>query len=157
MMAKLRWILGVLALIAAAPAVGQEALNATAARSFVAGKLFSFRCFDGTYGAGRIFNDGSVIGRIRFGGNGLLRFVRLPEGTLYQHGEQICASLRGMPFNPCFNLTRTSDRSFRGALASFGLGFMYCDFQRYGRTLLVRRRAPSVTGSITGGAAPPAP
>jgi hypothetical protein len=134
--------------------MGQEALKATAARAFVAGKLFSFRCFDGTYGAGRIFNDGSVVGRIRFGGNGLLRFVRLPEGTLYQRGEQICASLRGMPFSPCFNLTQTSDRSFRGALAGFGLGFMYCDFNRHGPTQLVRTRTPRITGSITGGATP---
>ena len=152
MMAKLRWILGLLALVAATPAVGQEALNATAARSFVAGKMFAFRCFDGTYGAGRIFDNGSVIGRISFGGNGLLRFVRLPEGTLYQRGEQICASLRGMPFYPCFNLTQTSERSFRGALAAWGLGFMYCDFNRYGRTALLRKRAPRLTGSITGDA-----
>jgi len=157
MMAKLRWILGVLALVAAAPAMGQETLNATTARSFVAGKLFAFRCFDGTYGAGRIFNNGAVTGRIRFGGNGLLRFVRLPEGTLYQRGEQICASLRGMPFDPCFNLTRTSERSFRGALASFGLGFMYCDFHRYGNTLLARRRAPQITGTVASGETPAAP
>ena len=156
-MAKLRWILGVLALVAATPAPAQEALNATAARSFVAGKMFSFRCFDGTYGAGRIFNNGSVVGRIRFGGNGLLRFVRLPEGTLFQRGEQICASLRGMPFDPCFNLTQTSERGFRGALAGFGLGFMYCDFNRHGPTLLARRRTPRITGSIPGGATPPVP
>jgi hypothetical protein len=153
-MAKLRWILCALALVAATPAAGQDALDATAARAFVAGKLFSFRCFDGTYGAGRIYNDGSVIGRIRFSGNGLIRFVRLPEGTLYQRGDQICASLRGMPYSPCFDLKRTSDRSFRGALAGWGLGFMYCDFNRQSPTRLVRRRAPSITGSITAGDQP---
>jgi hypothetical protein len=153
-MAKLRWILGALALVAATPAASQDAMTATAARAFVAGKLFSFRCFDGTYGAGRIFNNGAVVGRIRFSGNGLLRFVRLPEGTLYQRGDQICASLRGMPYSPCFDLTRTSDRSFRGALAGWGLGFMYCDFNRQSPTQLVRRRAPSITGSIKGSLAP---
>jgi hypothetical protein len=156
-MVKLRWILGVLALVAATPAAGQEVMTATVARSFVAGKLFTFRCFDGTLGAGRIFDNGSVIGRIRFSGAGLLRFVRLPEGTLYQRGEQICATLRGMPFDPCFNLTRTSERSFRGALAGFGLGFMYCDFNREGRTLLARRRAPHITGTIASGETPPTP
>ena len=31
-------------------------------------------------------------------------------------------------FEPCFNLVRLDDRSFRGAVS--GLGFAYCDFTR---------------------------
>ena len=34
------------------------------ARRFIAGKLYSFRCFEGTAGAGRIQHDGSVVGII---------------------------------------------------------------------------------------------
>jgi hypothetical protein len=33
-----------------------------------------------------------------------------------------------MPFQPCFNLQKTSHVSFRGAVS--GLGFAYCDFSR---------------------------
>jgi hypothetical protein len=156
-MAKLRRLIMALLVAAASPAAAEEVLNATAARAFVAGKLFNFRCFDGTHGAGYIFNDGSVTGRITFGGQGILRYMRLPVGTLYERGDQICATLRGLPFDPCFNLTRTSPRSFRGALASFGLGFMYCDFHRDARTIVARRRGPSTTGSIPTGATPASP
>ena len=35
--------------------------------------------------------------------------------------EAVCASLQGMPFEPCFHLEKTDDRSFRGSLS--GLGF----------------------------------
>ena len=40
----------------------------------------------------------------------------------------MCASLQGMPFEPCFNLEKMNERSFRGSVA--GLGFAYCDFTR---------------------------
>jgi len=43
-------------------------------------------------------------------------------------GDRYCATLRGLPFEPCFNLNRTSSVSFRGAVS--GLGFAYCDFNR---------------------------
>jgi len=43
----------------AVPALA-EPLSAEAARRFVAGKQFSFTCFEGTVGSGRIFSDGSV-------------------------------------------------------------------------------------------------
>jgi hypothetical protein len=33
-----------------------------------------------------------------------------------------------MPFEPCFHIEKTDDRSFRGSLS--GLGFAYCDFTR---------------------------
>jgi len=34
--------------------------------------------------------------------------------------------VKGAFFNPCFNLNKTSERSFRGAVSGFG--FAYCDF-----------------------------
>ena len=133
-------VLPLLALLTAAPAAAQQILTGEEARSFVAGKLFAYSCFDGTRGAGRIFADGSVAGNIRFVGSDVLRYLRLPENTLYVRGDQVCATLRGLPFEPCFTVTRTSSHSFRGAFANFGLSFMYCDFTREGRMLLARRR-----------------
>jgi hypothetical protein len=40
----------------------------------------------------------------------------------------VCASLQGIPFEPCFNLDKMDDRSFRGSVSGFG--FAYCDFTR---------------------------
>ena len=111
-----------------APAVA-EPLNAEQARHFVAGKLFSFTCFEGTTGSGRIFADGSVAGVVRMGG-GNTRFMHMPPGTLYAKNEGICSNMKGALFNPCFDLNRTSDKSFRGTIS--GLSFAYCDFVRGG-------------------------
>jgi hypothetical protein len=112
-----------------APALA-EPLNAVAARQFVAGKLFAFTCFEGTTGTGRIFNDGSVAGVVRMRGDGNTRFMHLPPGTLFPKGEAICSNVKGAFYNPCFELTRTSDKSFRGAVS--GISFAYCDFVRHG-------------------------
>lgn len=144
-MSRMRMALSVLLLLAAIPAAAQEYMNASAARNFVAGRLFSYSCFDSTSGAGRIFDDGSVSGTIRVFGQGPIRYLRLPEGTLYERGDRICARLHGLFFEPCFNLTRTSENSFRGAVS--GLGFMYCDFNRGETTRVARKRAPRKRGA----------
>jgi len=57
MLLRVAVVLGLAAV--AAPAIA-EPMNAESARKFVAGKLFSFTCFEGSTGTGRIFNDGSV-------------------------------------------------------------------------------------------------
>lgn len=121
----------VIAVLLFASPASAESLTAKQARTFVAGKLFSYNCFDGTTGVGRINNDGSAAGTIRILGKDPTRYVRLPVNTLYESGEQICATLKGLPFTPCFVLTKTSAHSFRGAVS--GMGFMYCDFVRGGR------------------------
>ncbi len=126
-----------------ATSASAESMNAKQARAFVAGKLFSYQCFDGTTGVGRINNDGSAAGTIRILGKDPTRYVRLPVNTLYESGDQICATLKGLPFTPCFNLTKTSEFSFRGAVS--GLGFMYCDFVRGGRPAPKRTRAPQAS------------
>src|SRR5437764_14362871 len=113
----------------AIPAKAEE-LRATEARQFIAGKHFSYSCFDGTTGNGRIYADGSVAGYIQPGGTGPRRYVVLPTGTLRTTGDRYCASLRGIPFEPCFNLERTSQVSFRGSIS--GLSFAYCNFVRRG-------------------------
>jgi hypothetical protein len=117
----------VAALVAAVP-VSAQTMNADAARRFVVGKLFAFNCFDGSRGVGRIYGDGSVIGTMQYRGSGPTRSVWMPAGTLKVKGEAVCAALKGMPFEPCFTLTRTSEHSFRGAVSGFG--FAYCDFTR---------------------------
>jgi hypothetical protein len=117
----------VLGLMASAPAFAEE-LKPEEARRFIAGKLFAFNCFEGTRGAGRIYPDGSVSGSIQFGGSGPVRNVRLPAGTLQVKPEAVCASMKGLPFQPCFNLQKIDQASFRGSVS--GLGFAYCDFNR---------------------------
>ena len=83
-------------------------MRADEARRFIAGKHFAYNCFEGTTGHGRIYADGSVAGYIQVGGTARRRYVVLPAGTLRVKGDQYCASLRGMPFEPCFNVDRTS-------------------------------------------------
>ena len=63
------------------PAKAEE-IRADEARHFIAGKHFSYTCFDGTTGNGRIYADGSVAGYIQPGGTGPRRYVVLPTGTL---------------------------------------------------------------------------
>ena len=123
-------------LLAAGAAVA-EPMNAETARRFVVGKYFAYSCFDGTRGSGRINGDGSVVGTIQMRGTGPVRYAMLPPGTLRVKGEAVCASVRGMPFEPCFNLNKTDAQSFRGSVS--GMGFAYCDFtHRYTRQSVVR-------------------
>ena len=116
-------------LLTAVPAVAGE-LRAEDARRMVVGKLFAYTCFEGTRGMGRVHSDGSVIGTIQFQGGGPVRNAWLPAGTLRVKGEAVCATVKGMPFEPCFNLEQTGQNSFRGTV--YGLGFAYCDFTRRG-------------------------
>ena len=126
----------VVGLLTAAPAIAGE-MSAEEARRFVIGKMFSYTCFEGTRGQGRVHPDGSVVGSIQFQGQGPVRYAALPPGTLRVKGESICASLRGLPMQPCFNLDRTSESSFRGSVS--GLGFAYCEFTRnQGRAYVIR-------------------
>ena len=121
-----------------------EDLAPDQASAFVVGKLFSFSCFEGTAGMGRIFPDGSVVGTIRIRGEGETRFAALPPGTIRVDGPAICAHLSGLPITPCFRVQRIDNRSFHGSVA--GLDFAYCDFyQRNPRAHLVSKPANSPT------------
>ncbi len=62
-------LFAVASLWAAVPAVAGN-MGADEARRFVVGNLFSFTCFEGTSGEGRVYADGSVGGVIRLGGSG---------------------------------------------------------------------------------------
>ena len=114
-------------------------MNADEARRFVAGKVFTFTCFDGTRGAGRILDDMGAVGAVQFSGSGPIRHIRLPGNTLQIRGQAVCASLRGLPFEPCFNLDRTDEVSFRGSVS--GMSFAYCDFHHQGGTQMLMARA----------------
>ena len=123
-------------LLAAVPAIAGE-MSADEARRFAIGKMFSYTCFEGTRGQGRVHPDGSVVGSIQFQGQGPMRYAALPAGTLRVKGESVCASLRGLPIEPCFNLVRTDSNSFRGSVS--GLGFAYFEFTpNQGRAHVVR-------------------
>ena len=123
-----------------APALAGS-MNAEEARRFVSGKVFAFSCFDGTRGAGRILDDGGAAGSVQFSGAGPTRYMRLPGNTLQVRGQAICASLKGIPFEPCFNLNKTTEVSFRGAVS--GMGFAYCDFNHQGAAQMLMARANS--------------
>jgi hypothetical protein len=111
--------------VGTASAVAEE-LAPEQARAFVVGKLFSYTCFDGTVGMGRIFSDGSVVGTIRPGGQSQVRFAALPAGTIKVSSNSMCAHLAGLPIEPCFRVQKIDYRSFRGSIS--GLSFAYCDF-----------------------------
>src|SRR5215813_9754251 len=114
-------------------------MTADEARRFVAGKIFVFSCVDGTRGAGRILDDMGAAGSVQFSGQGPIRHVRLPGNTLQIRGQSVCASLRGLPFEPCFNLDKTSEVTFRGSVS--GMSFAYCDFRHQGGTQMLMARA----------------
>jgi hypothetical protein len=122
-----RSLVVVAGIVAAMPAWAGE-LKPEEAKRFVAGKYFSYTCFEGSSGSGRINADGSVLGTIQVRGSGPVHLVALPTGTIRVQPDSICASLRGMPFQPCFTVQQTDAQSFRGAIS--GLGFAYCDFTR---------------------------
>src|ERR1700729_4218029 len=152
-----RIVLGaVTAAVTFAPAIAGS-MNADEARRFVAGKVFAFTCFDGTRGTGRILDDMGATGAVQFSGAGPIKRIRLPGNTLQVRGQAVCASLHGLPFEPCFNLDKKDDRSFRGSVS--GMGFAYCDFHHQGggqQMLMARAVArpralrPEVTGSTDG-------
>jgi hypothetical protein len=151
-----RFVLGAIAAGALITPALAGMMTAEEARRFVAGKVFSFTCFDGTRGAGRILDDMGAAGAVQFSGAGPIRHIRLPGNTLQIRGQAVCASLRGLPFEPCFNLDKTSEVSFRGSVS--GMGFAYCDFhhQGGGKQMLMARavahprslRRAEQTGSI---------
>src|SRR6202140_2588147 len=151
-----RFVLGVVTAGAViAPALAGQVMNADEARRFVAGKVFAFSCFDGTRGAGRVFEDGGAAGAVQFSGAGPVRHMRLPGNTLQVRGQAVCASIKGIPFEPCFNLDKKDERNFRGSVS--GMGFAYCDFRHQGAAQMLMARAvarprslhpPERTGSV---------
>jgi hypothetical protein len=114
-------------------------MTADEARRFVAGKVFVFTCFDGTRGAGRILDDMGAAGAVQFSGGGPVRHLRLPGNTLQIRGQAVCASIKGIPFEPCFNLDKKDERNFRGSVS--GMGFAYCDFHHQGAAQMLMARA----------------
>src|SRR4051794_28540469 len=118
------------------------------ARRVVAGKGVAVTCFDGPRGAGRVLDDLGAAGSIQFSGAGPMRHVRLPGNTLQVRGQAICASLKGLPFEPCFNLDKRDERSFRGSVS--GMGFAYCDFRHQGASQMLMARAVARPRSLHG-------
>ena len=135
-----RFVLGALTAGAViAPALAGQIMNGEEARKFVSGKVFAFTCFDGTRGAGRVLDDGGAMGAVQFSGSGPVRHMRLPGNTLQVRGQSVCASIKGLPFEPCFNLDKKDERNFRGSVS--GMGFAYCDFRHQGAAQMLMARA----------------
>ena len=96
----------VAALVAAVP-VSAQTMNATRR-----GASSSASCSPSTAsmarGVGRIYGDGSVIGTMQHRGSGpTARCGCRPARS--RSRARPCAALKGMPFEPCFTLTRTSE------------------------------------------------
>jgi hypothetical protein len=138
----------------AASALAEE-LAPDQARSFVVGKLFAYTCFDGTAGMGRVFSDGSVVGTIKAGGRGEVRFAALPAGTIRVDGGSMCAHLSGLPLQPCFKVEKIDYRSFRGSIS--GLSFAYCNFYQHNPRAQIITRAPDAPTQLTSRLPAPAP
>jgi hypothetical protein len=136
-----RFAIVLAAFLAASPAPAQT-MNPEMAKRFVVGKLFAFSCVDGSRGMGRIYGDGSAIGTIQLNASAPVKSVWLPAGTLRVKGDAICASLKGMSFEPCFNISRTGAESFRGAVNGLGM-VAYCDFTRRSGVAGLRLRPSS--------------
>lgn len=119
----------VISLLAALPSMAlAEELTAEQARAFVVGKTFNYTCFEGTRGRGRVLHDGSVVGSIQFQGAGKVRYASLPANTLHVREGSVCATMKGLPIDPCFRVTKVDEYTFRGSIS--GLGFAYCEFTR---------------------------
>src|SRR5262249_24066657 len=138
----LRFAVAFACVVAAMPVAAGE-MKPEEARRFVVGKLFAFNCFDGTNGSGRINADGSVVGMLRLQGQGAYRYALMPPGTIYVRGESVCATVKGMLFTPCFQLTKIDERTFRGSVS--GLSFASCQFTRRGGRADVTRTTASQT------------
>src|ERR1700745_858056 len=134
-----RFVLGAVAAGAMMVPAWAGMMNADEARRFVSGKVFAFTCFDGTRGAGRILDDMGAVGSVQFSGSGPVRHLRLPGNTLQIRGQAVCASLRGLSFEPCFNPDKLDQRSFRGSVS--GMSLAYCDFRHQGGTQMLMARA----------------
>src|SRR6202521_984919 len=150
-----RFVLGAVVAGTAITSALAGQMNAEEARRFVSGKVFAFTCFDGTRGAGRVLDDMGASGAVQFNGSGPVRHLRLPGNTLQIRGQAVCASIKGMPFEPCFNLDKKDETSFRGSVS--GMGFAYCDFRHQGAAQMLMARAvihprslapPERTGSV---------
>jgi hypothetical protein len=141
-----RCILTITSLLVAMSASAAE-LKPDEAKRFIAGKVFSYRCFDGTTGRGRIDANGSVLGTIQADASAPPRVIALPVGTIRVQSDSICASVPQALIQPCFTVTQIDSRSFRGAIA--GLPLAYCDFVSESPRPRPQRQPP------VGGGSPP--
>ena len=123
-----------------------ESMTMEEARAFVVGRVFAFHCFGGADGPGQASSDGSVAGTISLRQRPP-RYVRLPANTLRSRGGAVCGFVKGMNFEPCFDVVKTGPSSFRGTLA--GVATMWCDFVSNGQDKPMRQARRSKSASRT--------
>ena len=126
------WIALVVGLLAAVPAVAGEMRRKRRVTSSSA-RLFNYSCFEGTRGTAACARW--LGGRLHPVPGQRADALRGAAGRYAAgEGERFCASLRGLPIQPCFNLERTSSpasaaRSPASALPiaiSRGIGRSWC-------------------------------
>lgn len=123
--------------LAATSALAQE-LRPREAWAFMLGKLFTLTCSDGTVGEGRLFADGSVVGKIRRGTQGEMHAGTLPAGTVRVSETGLCAYFEGLPFPPCLNVRKIDRRRFHASMSI--MGFSSCDIDSVTARSLRRER-----------------
>jgi len=77
--------------------------------------------------------------RWQFSGSGPVRPYPVARQYASGRGQAVCASIKGIPFEPCFNLDKKDERNFRGSVS--GMGFAYCDFRHQGAAQMMMARA----------------
>jgi hypothetical protein len=110
------------------PALAAE-LESVQARKFIVGRHWSFHCFEGTTGSGRVLADGSISGVYREHGDGPIRQQSYPPATFEVRQGLLCADgqrLFGV-FTPCFTINQRDRESFHGSIR--WLPFLSCDFK----------------------------
>ena len=113
-------------LLAVLPAAAGE-MNADEARRFVIGKMFSYTCFEGTRGQGRVNSDGSVAGSVQFQGAGPALRPSAGEHAVRSKARPYAPAAR-TDLPACFNLERVSDTQLpaaRSRVSGFALLRIY--------------------------------
>jgi hypothetical protein len=113
--------------VAAGSSAHATQLQPFEAKRFIVGKLWSYRCYDGTNGVGRAFADGSISGTIQERGAGPRRNESRPAGTITVTANSICGPSFFLFIRPCFIVDQRNAQSFRGWIWPFSS--QYCEFR----------------------------
>ena len=117
-----RYVILIVSLLAAGPALA-ESLNADAARvsssASYSRSIVSMARAAPAASTATARSSAPSSSRARDQSNS----VQLPAGTLKMKGEAVCASLKGIAIEPCFDLNRTDDQSFRGSVSGLRVAY----------------------------------
>src|SRR5262245_32926516 len=80
----------------------------------------------------------------------ILRAIKSGRLSATRKDGAVCASLKGLLWEPCFHLVQTDAKSFRGSIR--GLDFAYCSFTAHnpGTKTAPARSGPLPLGAFKG-------